>query len=68
METFPRYWPFCVGNPLKRPVTQSFDVFDLLSNKDWVNNHDAGDLRHYRAHYDVTVMRLACKFVTKDWL
>ena len=22
----------------------------------WVNNHDAGDLRRYRAHYDVTVM------------
>ena len=22
----------------------------------WVNNRKAGDLRHYRAHYDVTVM------------
>ena len=22
----------------------------------WVNNSEAGDLRHYRAHYDVTVM------------
>ena len=22
----------------------------------WVNNHEAGDLRHYRTHYDVTVM------------
>ena len=24
--------------------------------KDWVNNHEAGDLRRYRAHYDVIVM------------
>ena len=23
----------------------------------WVNNHEAGDLRRYRAHYDVTVMK-----------
>ena len=23
----------------------------------WVNNHEAGDLRHHRAHYDVIVMR-----------
>ena len=22
----------------------------------WVNNGEAGDLRHYRAHYDITVM------------
>ena len=22
----------------------------------WVNNHEAGDLRRYRAHYDVIVM------------
>ena len=23
---------------------------------DWVNNKDTGDLRRYRAHYDVTIM------------
>ena len=23
---------------------------------DWVNNREAGDLRRYRAHYDVIVM------------
>ena len=22
---------------------------------DWVNNHEAGDLRRYRAHYDVII-------------
>ena len=26
---------------------------------DWVNNREAGDLRRYRAHYDVSVMFLA---------
>ena len=43
--------------PEQRPVTRSFDVFfDLhLNKRAWVNNHEAGDLRHYRAHYDVTV-------------
>ena len=25
----------------------------------WVNNREAGDLRRYRAHYDVTVMELS---------
>ena len=24
---------------------------------DWVNNHEAGEVRRYRAHYDVTVMK-----------
>ena len=24
----------------------------------WVNNREAGDLRHHRAHYDVTVMKI----------
>ena len=45
--------------PPQRPVTRSFDVFfDLRLNKRcvWVNNREAGDLRRYRAHYDVTVM------------
>ena len=29
----------------------------------WVNNGEAGDLRHHRAHYDVTVM----SFVMVSW-
>ena len=51
---FPRYWPFVrgihrfpVNSPTQRPVTRSFDVF-------FENNHEAGDLRRYRAHYDMT--------------
>ena len=61
METFVA---ICAGNsavpgefPAQRPVTRSFDVFfDLRLNDDWVNNREAGDLRRYRAHYDVIVM------------
>ena len=50
--------------PSQRPVTRSFDIFfDLRLNKDWVNNRDAGDLRHNRAHYDVTEMCLLCNHV-----
>ena len=43
--------------PAQRPVTRSFDgFFDLRLNNGWVNNREAGDLRRYRAHYDVIVM------------
>ena len=47
-KLFPRYWS----------VTRSFDVFFWYASEvnGWVNNHEAGDLRRYRAHYDVTVM------------
>ena len=64
METFSALLTICAGNspvpgefPAQRPVTRSFDVFfDLRLNKRLSNNREAGDLRHYRAHYDVTVM------------
>ena len=64
METFSVLLAICVGNspvpgefPAQRPVTRSFDVFfHLRLNNGWVNNRKAGDLRRYRAHYDVTVM------------
>ena len=66
METFSALLAICVGNspapgefPAQRPVTRSFDVFfDLRLNellKGW-NNQEAGDLRRYRAYYDVTVV------------
>ena len=56
----------CVGNSsasddfsAQRPVTRSFDLFfDLCLNKWLRNNREAGDLRRYRAHYDVIVMLL----------
>ena len=47
--------------PAQRPVMRSFDVFyDLRLNERWVNNRDAGDLRRYRTHYDVTIMQCYC--------
>ena len=65
METFSALLALCAGNspatgefPPQRPVTRSFDVFlDLRLNNDCVNNREAGDLRRYRGHYDVIVMK-----------
>ena len=64
METFSALPAMCAGNPpvtgefpAQRPVTRSFDVFFMcVEIKCWVNNHEAGDLRCHRAHYDVIVM------------
>ena len=54
--------------PTQRSVTRSFDVFfDLRLNKRCVNNREAGDLRRYRAHYDVTVMNLGIYQVPLQW-
>ena len=65
METFSALLAICAGNssvsgefPAQRPVTISFDVFfDLRLNNGWVNSREAGDLRRYRTHFDVTVMQ-----------
>ena len=60
---------FCVTGPLcgeftvsgefpaQRPVSGAL-VFSLICARmnGWVNNREAGDLRRYRAHYDVIVM------------
>ena len=63
-KTFSTLLAICVGNslitgkfPAQRPVTRSFDVFFICAwINGWVNNGEAGDLRHHRTHYDVTVM------------
>ena len=61
---FPRNWPFVRGTHRDRwiPHTKASDAelwgFSLICawiNR-WVNNGEAGDLRRYRAHYDVIVM------------
>ena len=53
--------------PAQRPVTRSFDVFfDLRLKNDWVNNREVGDLRRYRAHYDVIVM-IGRRIVSLPW-
>ena len=43
--------------PTQRPVTRSL-MFSLICVwiNGWINNREAGDLRRYRGHYDVSVM------------
>ena len=44
------------------PLTKASDaelwcfLWSAPEKKGWGNNHEAGDLKRYRAHYDVTVM------------
>ena len=60
---FPRYWPFVRGihrSPVNSPHKGQWRralIFSLICVwNDWVNKREAGDLRRYRAHYDVIVM------------
>ena len=61
---FPRYWPFMQGihrSPVNSPHKGQWRgalMFSLICNwiNNWVNNRQAGDLRCYRANYDVIVM------------
>ena len=62
----PRYWPFVRGIhrfPVNSPHEGQWRgalMFSLIFVwiNDWVNNREAGDLRRYRGHYDVTVMNI----------
>ena len=63
---FPRYWPFVRGihrGPVNSPHKGQwrgalrFSLICVWING-WVNNGEAGDLRRYRTHYDVTVMMI----------
>ena len=69
---FPRYWPFVrgihrstVNSPLKGQWRGAL-MFSLICGwiNGWVNNREAGDLRRYRSHYDVTVMH---SFSVRTW-
>ena len=61
---FPRYWPFVRGihrSPVNSPHKGQWRGALICSLicvwiNGWVNNREAGDLRRYRAHYDVSVM------------
>ena len=61
---FPRYWPFVRGihrstvNSPHKGQWRGALMFSLICVwiNGWVNSREAGDLRRYRAHYDVTVM------------
>ena len=60
----PLYWPFVQGihrSPVNSPHKGQWRgalIFSLICVciNGWVNNGEAGDLRRYRAHYDVIVM------------
>ena len=60
----PRYWPFVRGihrSPVNSPHKGQWRgslMFSLICIwiNGWVNNREAGDLRRYRAHSDVTPM------------
>ena len=61
---FPRNWPFVrgihrstVNSPYKGQWRGAL-MFSLICARinGWVNNGEAGDLRRYRAHFDVIVM------------
>ena len=61
---FPRYWPFVRGihrSPVNSPHKGQWRGALMISLicvwiNGWVNNREPGDLRRYRAHYDVIVM------------
>ena len=63
---FPRYWSFVPGihrSPLNSPhkgQCRGAMVFSLILGwtNGWVNNREAGDLRHNCANYDVIVMEI----------
>ena len=74
-EHFPRDWPFVRGihrspvNPPHKGQWRGALMFSLncVWINGWVNGHEAGDLRRYRAHYDVMVM-LQCNIGVVRWL
>ena len=63
---FPRNWPFVRGihrSPVNFPHKGQWRgalMFTLICARinGWVNTREAGDLRRYRPHYDVIVMKL----------
>ena len=75
-KNFPRHWPFVRGihrslvNSLHKGQWSGALMFSLIYVwiNDWVNNHKAGDLRRYHAHFDVIVMVQNDGSVNTLWL
>ena len=80
MEIFPALLALCERNP---PVTDRWIsrhkgqwrgalMFSLICawRNCWVNNRDTGDFRRHRAHYDVTVVRVPKRHLSRTnvWL
>ena len=75
MKTFSAFnWPFVRGihrSPVNSPHKGQWRGALMFSwicvwINDWVNNREAGDLRRYRAHYDVMVMTTPMTFKFAD--
>ena len=72
---FPRYWPFVRGihrSPVNSPHKGQWRgalIFSLICGwkNGWINNREAGDLRRYRAHYDVSGMTKKCFRIQTHW-
>ena len=71
---FQRYWPFVrrihrspVNSPHKGQWRGAL-MFSLIWAwiNSWANNREAGDLRRYSTHYDVTVMGCVARFHYND--
>ena len=75
-KPFPRYWFFVRGIhllPLNSPSKGQWRgalMFSMICAwiNGWVNNHQAGDLRRHRAHYDVisTITHSVSTITPKD--
>ena len=71
-KLFPRYWPFVRGihrSPVNSPHKGQWRgavMFSLICVwiNGWVNNREAGDLRRYRAHYDVSVINAVQSYIS----
>ena len=64
-NTFPCYWPALCAGIHRSPVNSGHKdqwrgalMFSFICAwiNGWINTREAGDLRRYRAHFDVTVM------------
>ena len=70
---FPRYWPFVLGihrspvNSQHKGLWRGALMFSLICVwiNVWVNNGEAGDLKRYRAHCDVTVMKARTMYLIR---
>ena len=75
-KRFTRYWPFAWGihrssvNSPHKGQWRGALIFSLIWAwiSGWVNNREAGDLRRYRAHYDVTVKGYTILLWTTLWI
>ena len=74
MEPFSALLALCAGNspvPVNSPHKGQWRgalMFPLICAwiHDWINNREAGDLRRYRGHYDVNVMKILSDIASKE--